>query len=109
MATMGHLREIRSLDDISLKTWCVHFHPLDDKKKKQALDALEKAVAETDEVILATDDDREGEAIAWHICQIFRLPVETTQRIVFHEIYYCRQIQRIICWTLSDTCFESHL
>jgi len=37
-------------------------------------------------IILATDDDREGEAIAWHICQVFGLPVETTKRIVFHEV-----------------------
>ena len=37
-------------------------------------------------IILAADDDREGEAIAWHICEVFALPVEKTQRIVFHEI-----------------------
>ncbi len=37
-------------------------------------------------IILATDDDREGESIAWHICETFGLPVETTHRIVFHEI-----------------------
>ena len=37
-------------------------------------------------IILATDDDREGEAIAWHICTMFELPIETTPRIIFHEI-----------------------
>ncbi len=37
-------------------------------------------------VIIATDNDREGEAIGWHICQVFDLPVETTRRIIFHEI-----------------------
>ena len=37
-------------------------------------------------VIVATDDDREGESIAWHICDMFKLPIETTERIVFHEI-----------------------
>jgi len=37
-------------------------------------------------IILASDDDREGEAIAWHICKVFGLPVDTTPRIVFHEI-----------------------
>jgi DNA topoisomerase-1 len=37
-------------------------------------------------VILATDDDREGEGIAWHICELFNLPIETTKRILFHEI-----------------------
>jgi DNA topoisomerase-1 len=38
------------------------------------------------QVIIATDNDREGEGIAWHICQVFDLPIETTTRIVFHEI-----------------------
>ena len=36
--------------------------------------------------LLATDDDREGEAIAWHICKMFGLNVLTTPRIIFHEI-----------------------
>ena len=36
-------------------------------------------------ILLATDDDREGEAIAWHICDIFNLPL-STPRIIFHEI-----------------------
>jgi DNA topoisomerase-1 len=40
----------------------------------------------SDEVIIATDDDREGESIAWHICDYFNLPVDTTKRIIFHEI-----------------------
>jgi DNA topoisomerase-1 len=37
-------------------------------------------------IIIATDDDREGEAIAWHICIVFDLPIETTKRIIFREI-----------------------
>ena len=37
-------------------------------------------------IILATDDDREGEAIAWHICEQFGLSPTTTQRIIFHEV-----------------------
>ena len=37
-------------------------------------------------IFLATDDDREGEAIAWHICMQFDLPIETTKRVIFHEV-----------------------
>lgn len=39
-----------------------------------------------DDIILATDNDREGEAIAWHICDVFKLNVSTTKRILFNEI-----------------------
>ena len=42
-------------------------------------------IKKASEVILATDDDREGEAIAWHICMSFDLP-QYTKRIIFHEI-----------------------
>ncbi len=38
------------------------------------------------DVILATDDDREGEAIVWHLCQVFHRSVLTSKRIIFHEI-----------------------
>ena len=43
-------------------------------------------IKKSSEVILATDDDREGEAIAWHICQLFNLSEKTTKRIKFNEI-----------------------
>ena len=56
------------------------------KEKRKNVNALRKDISKSSEVILATDDDREGEAIAWHICQEFRLPVATTKRIIFHEI-----------------------
>ena len=47
---------------------------------------MKQAISKAKEVILATDDDREGEAIAWHITQVFNLCPATTKRIIFHEI-----------------------
>ncbi|MDO4781425.1 MAG: type I DNA topoisomerase [Candidatus Saccharibacteria bacterium] len=59
-----------------------------DPEKKKVISELKKAVKAVgkDNVWLATDEDREGEAIAWHLCKVLDLPVETTKRIVFHEI-----------------------
>ena len=54
--------------------------------KGKYIKPLRDAVKRATEVVLATDDDREGEAIAWHICKVFKLPVATTKRIVFNEI-----------------------
>jgi DNA topoisomerase-1 len=54
--------------------------------KKKVVSALKKMKASAKEVILATDEDREGEAIAWHICRELNLNPKTTKRIVFHEI-----------------------
>ncbi len=55
-------------------------------EKKKVVQELRKAVKEADEVWLATDEDREGEAISWHLCQVLGLDEQTTKRIVFHEI-----------------------
>ncbi|MFZ2275958.1 MAG: type I DNA topoisomerase [Candidatus Nanogingivalis sp.] len=57
-----------------------------DSGKKKVVSELRKAVKEADEVWLATDEDREGEAIAWHLCEVLKLNPATTKRIVFHEI-----------------------
>ncbi|MDB5162200.1 MAG: topA [Candidatus Saccharibacteria bacterium] len=57
-----------------------------DPDKKKTITELKKAVKETDVVWLATDEDREGEAIAWHLCEVLGLDPKTTKRIVFHEI-----------------------
>ncbi|MFH1656631.1 MAG: type I DNA topoisomerase [Candidatus Nealsonbacteria bacterium] len=53
-------------------------------KAKKTIAELKKAVQKTDKVILATDEDREGEAIAWHLAEILKL--KNPERIVFHEI-----------------------
>ena len=47
---------------------------------------LKMAASKSKEVILAADDDREGEAIAWHVPKVLNLPITTTKRIIFHEI-----------------------
>lgn len=59
-----------------------------DPDKKAHVDKMRGIIGgyPKENIILASDNDREGEAIAWHICDIFDLPVATTRRIVFHEI-----------------------
>ena len=57
-----------------------------DKEKWKVVEALRKEAAAAEEVILATDPDREGEAISWHLCQVLNLDVSKTKRLEFHEI-----------------------
>ena len=59
-----------------------------DPEKKKVITELKKAVKEVGatNVWLATDEDREGEAIAWHLCEVLKLDTKTTKRITFHEI-----------------------
>jgi DNA topoisomerase-1 len=85
VATFGHLCSLSSLESINVDKNFEPTYELDPKKKKN-IELLRKLIKESREVILATDDDREGEAIAWHICRIFSLPICDTKRILFHEI-----------------------
>lgn len=55
-------------------------------KARKILSSLKKVSAEAEKIYLATDYDREGEAIAWHLSEILKLPAKKTQRITFHEI-----------------------
>lgn len=85
MASYGHITTLESLKDVDIKNhFKPHFKMID--SKRQNINRLETYVKSCDEVILATDDDREGEAIAWHICQQFGLSHIHTKRIIFHEI-----------------------
>jgi DNA topoisomerase-1 len=57
-----------------------------DPEKKKLITELKKAAKDAETVYLATDEDREGEAIAWHLSEVLGLDGKTTPRIVFHEI-----------------------
>src|SRR5829696_875150 len=56
-----------------------------DRDKKDRVDELKRKLKQADELYLATDEDREGEAIAWHLCQVLK-PTVPVRRMVFHEI-----------------------
>ena len=85
IASYGHLRTLETLKNID---YANNFNPEFTiiEKKQQQINKLSKAIQSSSEVYIATDDDREGEAIGWHICQLFDLPITTTKRIIFHEI-----------------------
>ena len=85
LASGGHVRELASLDDVDFTgNWTLRYRLI--AKKQRFLAPLREATKQANHVLLATDDDREGEAIAWHLCEVLGLPVATTPRIVFHEI-----------------------
>jgi DNA topoisomerase-1 len=86
LASFGHIREIADgLKSIDVDhDFAIKFAIMSSKYAQVA--KLRAAIADAAEVILATDDDREGEAIAWHLCQVFNLSPTTTKRIIFHEI-----------------------
>ena len=86
IASFGHLRGFgQGLKCIDIENNFRPSYQLLDGKERY-ISGLKQAIRQSDDVILATDDDREGEAIAWHICDEFGLPVTTTKRIIFHEI-----------------------
>jgi DNA topoisomerase I len=85
IASYGHLQELSSLKNIDIKNnFKPTFNPIE--KKLQQIARIKNMITNSKEVILATDDDREGEAIAWHICVLFNLSIENTKRIIFHEV-----------------------
>ena len=87
LASFGHLRELSSLKNIDFENnFEAIYTVIDNAIKKKQIELLKKEIKSASEVILATDDDREGEAIAWHISQLFNLDVNKTKRIIFNEI-----------------------
>lgn len=85
MATFGHIRSLEHLNHVDIAN---NFKPTFSEVAAKAvqISKLRAFINGASEVLIASDDDREGEAIAWHICDMFGLPIDTTKRIVFHEI-----------------------
>lgn len=86
LSSYGHIRDLKKKDfSIDVKKGFLPIYEIP-SDKKQVVDALKKAAKEADIVWLASDEDREGEAIAWHLYEVLGLTPEKTRRIVFHEI-----------------------
>ncbi len=90
LSSIGHIRSIpkKTKDGtppVDIKNDFKTQYEVDPEKKKTIAE-LKKAVKASETVWLATDEDREGEAIAWHLCEVLQLNPKTTKRIVFHEI-----------------------
>ena len=84
-SSFGHIRDLSKKDlGINLADGFAPVYEIP-KDKRKVVDELTRA-AKDRTVWLASDEDREGEAIAWHLTEVLGLPVEGTKRIVFHEI-----------------------
>ena len=86
MSSYGHIRDLKSKSfsiDVDKDFTPIYEIPED---KKELVRNLKKAAAEAETVWLASDEDREGEAIAWHLFEVLDLNPDNTRRIVFHEI-----------------------
>jgi DNA topoisomerase-1 len=87
IASYGHLRGIDGLNSIDVTNkFFTKYTVSSEPRKLSQIEKIRTEIALSQEVILATDNDREGEAIAWHICELFGLSVTNTKRIVFREI-----------------------
>ncbi len=85
-SSFGHIRDLAKKDlGVDIKSGFNPVYEISSDKKK-LVDELKKLSKSAENVWLASDEDREGEAIAWHLTQVLDLPVAETKRIVFHEI-----------------------
>ncbi len=85
-SSYGHIRDLAKKElGIDVESGYEPQYQISDDKRTLVTE-LKKAVKEADQVWLASDEDREGEAIAWHLQETLKLDPKTTQRIVFNEI-----------------------
>ncbi|MFT7588961.1 MAG: DNA topoisomerase-1 [Limisphaerales bacterium] len=86
MSCFGHIRDLPKKNDaIDIENNYAPSYVIPDEKKKVVSD-LKKHAKKAEIIWLATDEDREGEAISWHLLEVLKLKPENTRRIVFHEI-----------------------
>ena len=84
-ASMGHLRDLpKSVMGVDLESFDPRYIPV--KGKESIIAELKESARQVDTVYLATDPDREGEAISWHLKELLKLPDESTHRVTFNEI-----------------------
>ena len=86
ISSFGHIRDLSKKNlGIDIEN---NFNPAYEipKDKTKIVNELRKVAAESKNIWIASDEDREGEAIAWHLVNVLKLDLETTKRIVFHEI-----------------------
>ncbi|MCI7472731.1 MAG: type I DNA topoisomerase [Clostridiales bacterium] len=85
-ASMGHVRDLpKSKLGVDVDNdFTVDYQPI--KGKEEVIDDLTKAAKKSDKVFLATDPDREGEAISWHLKEMLGIPDDKTYRVTFNEI-----------------------
>jgi DNA topoisomerase-1 len=87
IASFGHLRNISGLESIDIQNdFTTTYSIIQEELKLKQIEKIRSEITKADNVIIATDDDREGEAIGWHICDLFGLSITNTTRIIFHEI-----------------------
>ena len=85
MSSYGHVRDLKKKEISINETSLEPDYEIPEEKKKLVSD-LKKQAAAAKQVWLASDEDREGEAISWHLCEVLGLDEDKTNRIVFHEI-----------------------
>ncbi len=85
MSSYGHIRDLKKHElSIDEKTLQPEYEIPEEKKK--VVSELKSQAKKSEQIWLASDEDREGEAISWHLCEVLGLDEQQTKRIVFHEI-----------------------
>ena len=85
MSSYGHIRDLKKKEmSIDIQTLEPEYEIPEEKEK--LVKELKSSAKKAEKVWLASDEDREGEAISWHLCEVLGLDEEKTNRIVFHEI-----------------------